>query len=74
MFTIKLNATDTVAAVKTSLEQIEGIAANKQAVYYGGKQLDDEHTISYYVSNGAVLDMIPKSQGECHVVRLYSSS
>ncbi len=49
--TLDLDRADTIASVKNRIQEKEGIAQGEQRLIFGGKQLEDDRTLSDYNIN-----------------------
>ena len=63
--TLKFNASDTIEAVKTQIQDWEGIPPSDQILMFAGKQLDNGHRLfNYDIQRGSTLDLLLRpSQG-----------
>lgn len=66
--TIEVNARDTVANLKTKIQEKKGVQPGDQIVLYGGKQLEDECTLDVYqIENNAALNLLIRIRGGMHI-------
>ncbi|MGG5292275.1 ubiquitin-like protein [Pseudomonas shirazensis] len=64
-FTLEVQPSDTIQAVKAKIQQSEGISQEEQRLLFAGKQLDNAKTLSdSNVQSGAKLDLLPHLQSK----------
>ena len=60
---LKVNPLHTVENVKAMIQDKEGIPLNQQNLMFGGKQLENEHTLSvYYIQRDCTIDLVTAGQ------------
>jgi hypothetical protein len=61
---VKISPSDTILQLKKKIYLTEDISLESQRIIYGGKQLDDHHTICHYnISNESILHIILRLRG-----------
>ena len=71
--TITLNAqsTDTIANLKSKIEEKEGIPINQQRLFFGKKQLEDQQTLNYYVIESTfLLQLVLRVRGKTNYSKM----
>ena len=64
IITLQLENFDTIATVKEKIENLEGIAPDKQRLVYGGKELEDSCTLSKYkIGNECTVYLVIRLHG-----------
>jgi hypothetical protein len=62
--TLDLDRADTIASVKNRIQEKEGIAPGEQRLIFGGKQLEDDRTLSDYNINAeSTVHMVLRLRG-----------
>jgi hypothetical protein len=62
--TLDCESTDTIGSLKSKVEDKEGIKATDQRYVYGGKNLQDQNTLSdYNIQQGSTLNLVLHMQG-----------
>jgi hypothetical protein len=65
--TLEVAHTDTAATVKARIEQVEGIAAHQQRLVFGGKQIEDHHTLQQCnILKDSVIHLAVQTRGQSH--------
>ena len=74
LISLEYDPNDTVAAVKTSVEEKEGIPSNQQYLMFAGKWLDDDKTLyDYSIQNGSTLYLIAEVEETLVFVKIPAS-
>ena len=74
LISLEYDPNDTVAAVKTSVEEKEGIPSNQQYLMFAGKWLDDDKTLyDYSIPNGSTLYLIAEVEETLVFVKIPAS-
>lgn len=64
-FEIKTSPEETILDIKNKVTEMEGIPANQQRLVFGGKQLEDSHTLKEYnVSHESTFHLILRLRGQ----------
>lgn len=65
IITIDCKPSDTIENVKLKVQGMEGIHPEDQCLTYEGKQLEDDHTLSYYnLKNDSTLHLVVEIDGQ----------
>ena len=74
LISLEYNPNDTVATVKTSVEEKEGIPSNQQGLVFAGKWLDDDKTLyDYSIQNGSTVYLIAEVEETLVFVKMSAS-
>jgi hypothetical protein len=61
---VKINPADTILQLKKKIYLAEDVSLESQRIIYGGKQLEDHHTICHYnITNESTLHIILRLRG-----------
>jgi hypothetical protein len=61
---VKINPADTILQLKKKIYLTEDVSLESQRIVYGGKQLEDHHTLCHYnISNESILHIVLRLRG-----------
>lgn len=62
---LNVNSTDTVEVLKRDVEDLDGTPVIEQRLIFGGKQLEDDRSLSHYgVVEGATVHQVLRLRGD----------
>ena len=59
VFVFKVEASDTIATIKSMIQNKEGIPSDLQRLIFDRRELEDDHTVSYYnINSGSTVHLV----------------